>query len=265
MEKLKEKIKTIKYARIKSAIDKWFLQNQEELHVMVFGKTGVGKSTLLNSLFGQELFKTGNIEAVTHRIEQKDYIIEDVTVHFYDTPGLFDDENNDNKYLEEINKYIPKMDIILFCIDISDSRFRKEDFTLMSYLNKSSNINIWNKIIFVATCANKIDKVTLNKKIEILNDKIRKTVNKCVPIVCAGKDDHIIFENDWYLELWTKIFTVVDNQSQASVLKITVDRTYEEILNNKKALDEIVTKINSNPNAPAELKSSEKKWWCHIL
>ena len=38
------------------------------LNILVAGKSGVGKSTLINSVFGKEVAKTGDGEPVTSRI-----------------------------------------------------------------------------------------------------------------------------------------------------------------------------------------------------
>lgn len=74
---------------------KWLFQKesfpevQAELgrcNVMVIGKTGVGKSTLVNAVFKDELAKTGVGEPVTRHIRK--YSKQDCPITIYDTPGM---------------------------------------------------------------------------------------------------------------------------------------------------------------------------------
>ena len=99
---------------LKSVIDKWYRASKHKLNVVVFGKTGVGKSTLLNSLFEQEIFETGEMEATTKEIYKSTHSINNVPIVFYDVPGLFDDENNDDIYLEKIEQIMPKWTLYYF-------------------------------------------------------------------------------------------------------------------------------------------------------
>jgi uncharacterized protein (DUF697 family)/GTPase SAR1 family protein len=55
-------------------------------NILVIGKTGVGKSTLINSVFREPLAKTGKGKPVTTGIRQ--YTKQDFPVTVYDTPGL---------------------------------------------------------------------------------------------------------------------------------------------------------------------------------
>ncbi|WP_158655710.1 YcjF family protein [Helicobacter cynogastricus] len=54
------------------------------LNVLIAGGTGVGKSTLINAVFGEEVAPTGQGEPVTQEIER--YVKEDLSI--YDTKGL---------------------------------------------------------------------------------------------------------------------------------------------------------------------------------
>ncbi|MDO4756078.1 MAG: GTPase domain-containing protein, partial [Parabacteroides sp.] len=55
-------------------------------NILILGKTGVGKSTLLNSVFGEDLAKTGSGKPCTENI--KEYFKENYPIHLIDTKGL---------------------------------------------------------------------------------------------------------------------------------------------------------------------------------
>ncbi|NJK69404.1 MAG: DUF697 domain-containing protein [Richelia sp. CSU_2_1] len=60
--------------------------NVGQCNVLVIGKTGVGKSTLINAVFRQRLAETGVGRPVTHGIRQ--YTKPNCPIAVYDTPGL---------------------------------------------------------------------------------------------------------------------------------------------------------------------------------
>lgn len=58
---------------------------QPELNIIIAGKTGVGKSTLINAVFGEDVAKTGEGKPVTKGI--KPHINKEKHLTIYDTEG----------------------------------------------------------------------------------------------------------------------------------------------------------------------------------
>lgn len=126
-------------------LDKQFKQEFDKeiqhLNMIVVGKTGVGKSTLLNACFGEKLALTGTGEPVTTEI--KSYQINNYPLRIYDTVGL--ELGNVDKCVEDINNLydekIKKNDIddfihiMWYCISSEGSRY--EDFEI-DFINKMS-------------------------------------------------------------------------------------------------------------------------------
>lgn len=96
---------------------------KKELQISVYGRVGVGKSSLLNALVEQQIFSTdvlnGNTKTTKSYTWNKRFKSLN-RVKLIDSPGI-DEINNTNK--EEINfKYVLDTDLILFVIDSDITR-----------------------------------------------------------------------------------------------------------------------------------------------
>ena len=80
------------------------IRNMNKLNIIVVGKSGVGKSTLINSVFREDLADTGIGRPVTQsirRIEKKNF-----PLVIYDTPGFELGKNQQEQVKSEVMKLI---------------------------------------------------------------------------------------------------------------------------------------------------------------
>ncbi len=124
---------------------------KKELRISVYGRVGVGKSSLLNALIGKQIFPTDLLNGSTKTT--KSYTLEKRfsslnKVEIIDSPGI-DEINNTNH--EEIHfNYILDTDLILFVIDSdltrielnSIERLLKHNKPILIVLNRCDQ---WNK------------------------------------------------------------------------------------------------------------------------
>ncbi|WRF20511.1 50S ribosome-binding GTPase [Helicobacter pylori] len=75
-------------------------KEKPKMNVLIMGATGVGKSSLINALFGKEIAKTGVGKPVTQHLEK--YIDEKKGLILLDTQGI-EDKDYENT-LESIKK-----------------------------------------------------------------------------------------------------------------------------------------------------------------
>ena len=134
------------YAELNQLLQKL---EQEEIHIAVFGRVSVGKSSLLNALMGEVHFSVSPLHGETkerNQVEWKNAKLDEYQsggVHFIDTPGI-DEVDGDTRELIA-RKAAQRADIILFVIDsdITQSEFQAiqslQQFSqpLLLILNKS--------------------------------------------------------------------------------------------------------------------------------
>ncbi|MBF7045888.1 50S ribosome-binding GTPase [Campylobacter volucris] len=135
-----------------------------KLNLFIIGKSGVGKSTLINTVFEKDVAKTGSGKPVTQEIES--YTKDNLTI--YDTKGL---ELKGNE-IEEIKKFLDnqkqknvedQIHIVWFCI--SESGRRIEDVEIELY-NVCKELDIPTMIVITKATQDKVNGEKFSDKIK---------------------------------------------------------------------------------------------------
>ncbi len=163
------------------------------LNVMILGKTGVGKSTLINNMFSQKMADTGVGKPVTDRIQR--YAKRDFPLAIYDTPGLeLGGRNAVDKLLSEaiglIEEGINSGDIseaihcIWYCISTPSHRIEQSEIEfLKQFLDETESFSV--PVIIVLTQSySKKDAAALKQEIE----KEELNIVDVVPVLAEDYD-----------------------------------------------------------------------------
>ena len=128
---------------------------QNKLSILLIGKTGVGKSTLVNNFLDAKVCKIrrGAIPTNHEPIEVHTANVAGVDVTIYDTRGLHDPRCSTCSLMHEFKKHCKEVDIVFICHDMI-SRMDDTAVCTSQILAKAFNEKIWGKCIFVLTKVN---------------------------------------------------------------------------------------------------------------
>ncbi|KAG9147465.1 hypothetical protein Leryth_007274 [Lithospermum erythrorhizon] len=126
--------------------------------IMVLGKSGVGKSATINSIFDEVKFGTDAFHLGTKRVQDVVGTVQGIKVRVIDTPGLlssWSDQRQNERILHSVKQFIKKTppDIVLYLdrLDMPSRDFG--DMPLLRTITETFGPSIWFNAIVVLTHA----------------------------------------------------------------------------------------------------------------
>ena len=246
-EQLEETREFFSLMEVKEVEKKKFAKGHEysRFGVLVVGKTGTGKSRLINNIFAEYVAKEGdNLDSETEGIVKHKGQVRGSEVIVYDTQGLADSKStNDEQILEEIGKLIDSNQIDLTVISVS-MKFPRLDRDIKQTFIELNRIGLnWKNTVIVLTFADEFhippDKKRKGMRAEYFPEKvtewkesIQKELKESVglpPEVADGiavypatcdYDEPLPSKEDWFSPLWLGILKALPNNSVLQFMRM---------------------------------------------
>ena len=159
-----------------------------QCNVLVIGKTGVGKSTLINSVFRDRLAETGVGKPITQGIRQ--YTKQDYPITVYDTPGLELDAEQIHRVKLEVAEIIEEqrmqaakehIHVVWYCINHEGNRIEEIEEQWIKDIELKEV-----PVILILTQAISIDENDRSEFLSLL-EKRNLPVSYIVPVLAEPK------------------------------------------------------------------------------
>ena len=143
---------------------KW-REDSKFINILVTGKTGTGKSALINSIIGQEITKEGStLKPETKSVEHTLKTVGEISLQVWDSPGLQDGTEKEPEYVHSIVEKCSTFDLIVYTMRMSQAKILKNgpDCRAMQILSQPTALgpNLWHNTIIVLTFANVSEQMT---------------------------------------------------------------------------------------------------------
>jgi tRNA modification GTPase len=117
----------------------------EGIRTVIVGKPNAGKSSLMNLLLGSEYAIVTDVAGTTRDVLEKDYNLDGITLHIFDTAGIRDTDDEVEKIgVERARKSVDEADLVLYVID-SSSELDEADRQILSLIRDKKVIVLLNK------------------------------------------------------------------------------------------------------------------------
>ncbi|MBW4641685.1 MAG: 50S ribosome-binding GTPase [Goleter apudmare HA4340-LM2] len=209
---------------------------QQKFTFLMVGRTGVGKSSTINSLFGEKIAPEGKYDPTTMEVKSYEHQINNIKFTIIDTPGLCDDipeSKNDEKYIKLIKRKVKQIDSLWFVTRLDESRVTRDEIQSIKIISEAFTVNVWNYAVIIFTCAGKADDYLVDLKER--TKRIRKAIAKYtgdkiannIPAIAVDNKSKTLTTPDgkrWLEELYTKVFKRMTDRSAAPFFLATSQR-----------------------------------------
>lgn len=228
------------YSEELDELDKILMENKEmdetllqigvrEIRLLITGKTGTGKSALINGIIRENVTEEGGaLDPQTTEVEAFKRTLQGIPITVFDSPGLQDGTENEKQYLLDMERKCKKVDLVLYTLKMTDKRLHADDVEAMRKLTNAFGAQFWRHAMFAMTFANDVrdpekpeDDERNSKFFEERLDKwktklpqtlekelnVTRKVAKQVPVVPAGyhKHQHLPGRRYWFSEFFKAV------------------------------------------------------------
>jgi len=128
-----------------------------DVQVVFLGKSGYGKSSIVNAMVGWRLMKTSDIAACTRVVQSTEYELRTGNyLSFADLPGLGESQVRDDEYLELYRNILRKSDVVVYLVRADNRDFSIDQRAFESLFQQNGQQE---KVIIVINGCDKIEPI----------------------------------------------------------------------------------------------------------
>ncbi len=165
---------------------KEFQKNVKKPHVLIAGPTRVGKSSLINKIFGEKVAEAKDGLPVTDSV--KKYEKEDIGVILYDSPGC--EIGNVEKFEKEVLNIDEPINLVWYCINAVENIEPNDIETIKKFIERKKEKG-WDVSVVFTKCDFADEERIKNSK-----EAIKKDFNDIGIYITSSKVEHKIFKEE---------------------------------------------------------------------
>lgn len=212
---------------------------------LLIGKTGMGKSSTINSLMGANVSRVGHFDPCTKDVIVHKTDLHEAIVRVIDTPGLCDEEEeagNDAKYLDLIRQKIPyAIDAVLFVSRLDENRVDASEKRGLRLITEAFGELFWKKAVIVFTHSDKVSDEQFEEYLrertkrihtQLLTLQLSKDTVYSIPSVAVNNTNIKKVNPDgreWIQQLYLTLLDRIESEDSKDVFILSTTHMAEKI------------------------------------
>ncbi len=236
-----------------------------EPRIGVFGKTGVGKSSLCNALFGEDICPISDVEACTRNTKEVLLNMGGNGIKLIDVPGVGENEERDEEYAKLYAQLLPELDLVLWLVKADDRAMASDEnfyknivkphldqgkpfFMVINQVDKIEPFREWNEEKHEPGPKQFLN---IDRKIAAIADQFGLAKSKLIPVSANEKYNLTILVDEIVYALPKEknitVFKAVNNEFRSAAAGEHVKRGFLDILSDvvDTVIDKVADKVTS--------------------